>query len=150
MRGGLEGEIARFIMELDALPSDRIPVKRVRARLLAMLRFPRDEETPMDKDRALNDPLDLWGPTPGWRCWVGRHEDCEPLGADESCSCACGIGGHRMDQSDVRTPGCDCGHPGMGEGWHGSDCVWRRTWRQAMRASCRDATRALGLAEEEA
>jgi hypothetical protein len=25
----------------------------------------------------------------------------------------------------VRTPGCDCGHDGMGPSWHATDCTWR-------------------------
>lgn len=25
------------------------------------------------------------------------------------------------------TPGCDCGHDGMGVSWHGDDCLWRRS-----------------------
>lgn len=128
---GLEGEIARYVTELGEGPS-RISSRQVRIRLLRMLRFPRDEPTPMEKDRDLNDPLGLWGAAPGWRCWVGRHGECEPLSADESCTCACGIGGHRMDQNGVRTPGCDCGHEEMGEGWHGTDCAWRSTWHQTM------------------
>lgn len=128
----LEGEIAQYVVELSHGPS-RLSSKQVQARLLSMLKFPREEGTAMDKDRALNDPLGLWGPTPGWRCWVGRHDECQPLGADESCSCACGIGGHGHDQSGARTPGCDCSHEGMGERWHASDCAWRSTWRETMR-----------------
>lgn len=31
----------------------------------------------------------------------------------------------RTAQSGVGTPGCDCGHDGMGVGWHGTDCAWR-------------------------
>lgn len=27
--------------------------------------------------------------------------------------------------ADRPTPGCDCGHDGMGEAWHASDCEWR-------------------------
>ncbi len=29
-----------------------------------------------------------------------------------------------MAQSGVPTPGCGCGHDGMGRGWHASDCDW--------------------------
>jgi hypothetical protein len=134
----LEGEIARYVIELDQGPS-RVSVRQVRARLLSMLKFPREEGTLMDQDRRLNDPLDLWGRTPGWRCWVGRHSECEPLGADESCSCACGIGGHGLDQSGVRTEGCDCGHEGMGERWHSAACVWRAFWPQRIRQAGREA-----------
>lgn len=134
----LEEEIAQFVLELEQGP-DRVPTRRVRARLLAMLRFPREEPSAMDRDRALNDPLDLWGPTPGWRCWVGRHGECETLTVDQTCSCACGIGGHAHDQDGVRTPGCDCGHQGMGERWHASDCLWRTTWRQTMLRAAQDA-----------
>ena len=32
----------------------------------------------------------------------------------------------RVAQSGVLTPGCDCGHEGMGRGWHASDCAWKR------------------------
>lgn len=31
----------------------------------------------------------------------------------------------RLAQSGVDTPGCDCGHDGMGAAWHGGDCAWR-------------------------
>lgn len=29
------------------------------------------------------------------------------------------------DQTGHDTPGCDCGHDGMGRAWHASDCAWR-------------------------
>lgn len=32
----------------------------------------------------------------------------------------------RLAQSGIRTPGCDCGHEGMGVSWHGDDCPWLR------------------------
>lgn len=32
----------------------------------------------------------------------------------------------RLAQDGVDTPGCDCGHTGMGVSWHGDDCPWRR------------------------
>lgn len=32
----------------------------------------------------------------------------------------------RLAQAGVDTPGCDCGHDGMGVSWHGDDCLWRR------------------------
>lgn len=42
----------------------------------------------------------------------------------------------RTAQSGVDTPGCDCGHGGMGVGWHGTDCAWRaRTTRDNPAAS---------------
>lgn len=31
----------------------------------------------------------------------------------------------RTAESGVETPGCDCGHEGMGEMWHARSCVWR-------------------------
>lgn len=33
----------------------------------------------------------------------------------------------RLAQSGVHTPGCDCGHNGMGISWHSDDCGWRRS-----------------------
>lgn len=39
---------------------------------------------------------------------------CEHCGS-YVCSC---MGG-------VDTTGCNCGHEGMGEGWHAKDCAWR-------------------------
>jgi hypothetical protein len=134
----LEEEIAQYVVELTSGPA-RISAKQVQTRLLKMLKFPRDDDD-QNEDRALNDPLGLWGRTPGWRCWVGRHGECEPLGADESCSCSCGIGGHGTDQSGVTTPGCGCGHEGMGERWHAPDCAWRSTWRETIRQAARDMT----------
>jgi hypothetical protein len=32
-----------------------------------------------------------------------------------------------LAQSGINTPGCDCGHHGMGVSWHGDDCPWRRS-----------------------
>jgi hypothetical protein len=32
----------------------------------------------------------------------------------------------RLAQSGIDTPGCDCGHDGMGVSWHSDDCPWRR------------------------
>lgn len=34
-------------------------------------------------------------------------------------------GPDRLAQTGVDTPGCDCGHEGMGVSWHGDDCPWR-------------------------
>ncbi len=31
----------------------------------------------------------------------------------------------RMAESGETTPGCDCGHDGMGISWHRNDCAWR-------------------------
>lgn len=33
----------------------------------------------------------------------------------------------RLAESGVHTPGCDCGHDGMGVSWHSDDCPWRRS-----------------------
>lgn len=132
----LEEEIAQYAIELARGP-ERIQAKAVRARLLAMLKFPREESDERDKDRLLNDPLNLWGVAPGWRCWVGRHSECQPLGADESCTCACGVGDHAPDQNGVPTEGCDCGHEGMGVFWHHPDCVWKAAWPETIRQAGR-------------
>lgn len=43
---------------------------------------------PTDKD--LNDPFDLWGDAPSFRCYVARHLDCEPDGPEKGCTCSCG------------------------------------------------------------
>lgn len=45
---------------------------------------------PEDEDKQLNDPFDLWGSAPSYRCYVGRHKDCEPEGAETGCTCSCG------------------------------------------------------------
>lgn len=37
-------------------------------------------------------------------------------------------------QTGIATPGCDCGHDGMGEAWHMSDCLWRCGQRAAVEA----------------
>jgi hypothetical protein len=31
----------------------------------------------------------------------------------------------RVAVEGVETPGCDCGHAGMGRNWHRDDCAWR-------------------------
>lgn len=132
-------KLAQYATELMDGPS-RVPSRKVHDRLVVMLRMPWDPDT-IRTDRELHDPDGLWGPAPGWRCWVGRHAECEPLGADESCTCACGLGamGHGMDQNGVRTTGCDCGHEGMGVKWHLRDCVWRSTRPQQMQQADGDA-----------
>ncbi|MFJ9012298.1 hypothetical protein [Streptomyces canus] len=33
--------------------------------------------------------------------------------------------GGRLAQTGIDTPGCDCGHTGMGEAWHGDACEWK-------------------------
>lgn len=33
------------------------------------------------------------------------------------------------DHADGPTPGCDCGHDGMGRAWHAGDCEWRAAKR---------------------
>lgn len=118
-------KLAKYAIELLEGP-DRVRSRTVHDRLVVMLKMPWESDE-MKTDRALNDPEGLWGPVPGWRCWSSRHAECEPLGADESCTCACGLGmaGHGLDQNGVRTIGCDCGHEGMGITWHSRECVWR-------------------------
>ncbi|MDX3835626.1 hypothetical protein [Streptomyces europaeiscabiei] len=32
-----------------------------------------------------------------------------------------------LAQDGVHTPGCDCGHDGMGVSWHADECPWRRS-----------------------
>ncbi|MFD9248480.1 hypothetical protein [Streptomyces bottropensis] len=33
----------------------------------------------------------------------------------------------RLAQTGIDTPGCDCGHTGMGVTWHRDHCTWRRS-----------------------
>lgn len=129
------GEIFRrrlteYVRELEGR-SDRISTVKVRQRLTLILAMSGTPDPSEHQDRVLNDPEGLWGSTPGWRCWVGRHAQCEPLGADEHCTCACGLGerGHGLEQNGVKTPGCDCGHEGMGITWHAQTCAWRESRR---------------------
>lgn len=151
----LEDQLKEYVTELASGP-ERIQARQVRLRLLGMLYPPKPEEEPpaplivsaedlIDQNRALNDPLGLWGTSPGWRCWVGRHTECEPLGADEACTCACGLGGHKRDLNGVRTDGCNCGHEGLGIDWHLEFCVWKRTWAKMVRNA---ALKAAGEVEE--
>ncbi|SDL28672.1 hypothetical protein SAMN05421806_12569 [Streptomyces indicus] len=44
---------------------------------------------------------------------------------------------HNIASSGVDTPGCDCGHDGMGPGWHLSSCAWKssRTVDEALGVS---------------
>lgn len=56
----------------------------------------RDERT---EDEVLNDPFGLWGTAPSYRCYVSRHKDCEPEGAEKGCTCSCGH----------QEPVCACG-----------------------------------------
>lgn len=84
-------------------------------------------------------------------CWHGDHAYCQSMtglnGAKRPASCkfcqaACRCGCHdgeaeqpgpltpaeeaRLAQAGVHTPGCDCGHDGMGVSWHADGCLWRR------------------------
>lgn len=51
------------------------------------------------EDELMNDPFDLWGRSPSYRCYVGRHKDCEIEGAETGCTCFCGH----------QEPVCACG-----------------------------------------
>lgn len=137
-------KLAEYAIELVDGPQ-RVRARSVHDRLVVMLRMPWEPDT-IKTDRELNDPEGLWGPAPGYRCWVGRHDECEPLGADESCTCSCGMGagGHGMDRENVKTPGCDCGHEEMGETWHARDCAWRSTRVLVLRQAALDAVEEAG------
>jgi DNA-binding CsgD family transcriptional regulator len=54
---------------------------------------------PRSEDEELNDPYNLWGPKPSYRCYAARHGQCEPEGADLGCTCSCGH----------QDPVCACG-----------------------------------------
>ncbi len=121
----LHDRIADYLRELDCA-GPRLQAVAVRRRLREIMAA-EVEAASQDEDAALNDPEGLWGPSPAWRCWITRHSDCQPLGADEGCTCQCGLGGHRYDMNGVKTPGCDCGHEETGLSWHAPDCVWRKS-----------------------
>lgn len=56
-----------------------------------------------DADRALNDPTGQWGTNPSYRCWVTRHDECRPDGAEKGCTCGCGHAGVPFSAE-----GCSC------------------------------------------
>lgn len=51
------------------------------------------------EDEELNDPFDIWGSKPSYRCYIARHRDCETEGPDAGCTCSCGH----------QEPVCACG-----------------------------------------
>lgn len=88
------------------------------------------------------DPSDLTGylaPDPPIGCLTvtaGPDAECKPEAATLNSTAPNAsrvesvdpwTEGGRLAQSGVDTPGCDCGHDGMGIGWHGDDCPWRRS-----------------------
>jgi hypothetical protein len=77
--------IASVVRELDGLgrlaPQGVTVVRKTPSKLLT---------SSSDLDRELNDPFGLWGEHPSYRCYVGRHRDCEPEGAEQGCTCSCG------------------------------------------------------------
>lgn len=34
------------------------------------------------------------------------------------------------EHGDRPTPGCDCGHDGLGPAWHDSECAWMTSYRR--------------------
>lgn len=84
-------------------------------------------------------------------CYHGDHAYCQSMtglngakrpGVCKFCQAACQCECHgeaeqpgpltraeeaRLAQDGVDTPGCNCGHDGMGVSWHGDDCLWRRS-----------------------
>lgn len=42
------------------------------------------------EDDWQNDPFNLWGKAPSYRCYMTRHKACEPEGVDKGCTCSCG------------------------------------------------------------
>jgi hypothetical protein len=47
-------------------------------------------EQTRSEDDLENDPFNLWGKGPSYRCYMTRHRECDPEGADQGCTCACG------------------------------------------------------------
>ena len=78
-----------------------------------------------------DDITGVWTPDPPIGCLtVGADPD--PFGYEERERTGRNAGltltpaeETRLAQSGVDTPGCDCGHDGMGVSWHGDDCPWR-------------------------
>lgn len=63
------------------------------------------------RDLSIPDPEDL----------TGAYTPDPPIG------CLTTAGEAHLAQDGIHTPGCDCGHDGMGVSWHGDDCLWRRS-----------------------
>lgn len=63
------------------------------------------------------------------RCSCGRRpgpaEPAEPDAPDQHAARLTPEEIARHDETGWDTDGCDCGHDGMGPGWHASDCTWR-------------------------
>ena len=55
------------------------------------------EHTVQDEiDDANHDPR--WGASPSWRCWIARHDECEPAGPEAGCTCTCHAGTAKEEQ----------------------------------------------------
>lgn len=92
-----------------------------------------ERTTPDNSPTSSDEPDDLtgaWTPAPPIGCLtVGAEPD--PFGYEERERTGRNAGltltpaEERLAQFGVDTPGCDCGHDGMGASWHGDDCPWR-------------------------
>ena len=77
--------------------------------------------------RALADRIRQGAP------WTANDDDIAAhilaaLDGDQAPTASCSPAAEtRLAQAGVDTPGCDCGHDGMGVSWHGDDCPWRRS-----------------------
>lgn len=134
----LRKDLGRYADELHSAPQ-KVDACGVRERLFDLLARPQDctpvyiqeGETPsmtlarvqrerlLEKvarnnrqDRDRNDPFNLWGSAPSYRCYVGRHGDCEPEGAESGCTCSCGH----------QEPVCACGEDQRQWGQHYEGC----------------------------
>lgn len=75
---------------------------------------------------AVPDSVSVIGPPPGISVDEARQMRDELLAATRSALLTAAEEA-RLAMSDIDTPGCDCGHDGMGVSWHGDDCPWRRS-----------------------
>lgn len=85
-----DATVLSTIRRLDELGLLRPPPSAFEQDHAEDIQDPESVEVERSQDETLNDPYQLWGKHPSYRCWVARHGQCEPEGADKGCTCSCG------------------------------------------------------------
>lgn len=85
-----DATVLSTIRRLDELGLLRPPPSAFEQDHAEDIQGPESVEVERSQDETLNDPYQLWGKHPSYRCWIARHGQCEPEGADEGCTCSCG------------------------------------------------------------
>lgn len=90
------------------------------------------DDGPLERVRNLHQPMQRGALTVCAHCsgWDAKRQRCHGVLTDYPCDTLRALGGPepeepRLAETGIHTPGCTCGHEGMGVSWHGDDCPWR-------------------------